>query len=279
MKSNKTRIMGVLNITPDSFSDGGKFLDKDKAIAQGLSMARDGADIIDVGGESTRPGAGDLNAEEEISRTVPVIEELSKKLKIPISIDTRKSEVAEAAIKAGATMINDVSGLRYDPKLAGIAAKYGVAIILMHMKGTPQNMQDDPKYNNLIEEIIDGLKGSIRIAKEAGIAEDKIIVDPGIGFGKSTEHNLEIIKSLGELKTLGRPICIGTSRKSFIGKVLNIPNADDRLAGTLATCIMAVTNGADILRVHDVRYCKEAAMIVDSILSKMNYCFVVILCL
>ena len=265
--SEKTYVMGVLNVTPDSFSDGGKFFNKDKAIAQGLSMARDGADIIDVGGESTRPGAGDLNIEEEIARTAPVIEGLSKKLKIPISIDTRKSEVAEAAIKAGASMINDVSGLRHDPRLADVAAKYGVAIILMHMKGTPRNMQDNPEYNNLMKEIIDSLKGSIGIAKEAGVAEDKIIVDPGIGFGKGVEHNLEILRSLGELKSLGRPICIGTSRKSFIGKVLNIPNADDRLAGTLATCVMAVTNGADILRVHDVKDCREAAAMVDSVLK------------
>ncbi len=259
--------MGVLNVTPDSFSDGGTFLDKDRAIAHGLNMARDGADVIDVGGESTRPGAKDVSVQEELDRVIPVIEAIRRKASIPVSIDTRKAEVAEAAIKVGAEIVNDVSGLRYDPGMADVAAKHDATLIVMHMKGTPQDMQKAPRYNDLIDEIKASLQESIGLAKRAGAAEDNIIIDPGIGFGKTVEHNLEILNRLGEFKALGRPICIGTSRKSFIGKMLGREDAESMLLGTIATCVIAIMNGARIIRVHDVSRAREAALIADSVLA------------
>jgi len=259
--------MGVLNVTPDSFSDGGKYYDKRRAVEGAALMAAEGADIIDVGGESTRPGARDIGAEEEASRVIPVIETISKRLGVKISVDTRKARVAEAAMKAGASIINDISGLRYDPEMARVAARYGATVIVMHSKGSPRDMQNAPRYGDLIGEIRSGLRQSIRIARAAGVDEKKIIIDPGIGFGKTVRHNLEILKRLGELKSLGRPICIGTSRKSFIGKILNIREANGRLAGTIATCVAAIINGADILRVHDVKAAAEAAAMTDSILK------------
>ena len=188
-----------------------------------------------------------------------------QKTDIPISIDTRKSQVADSALKAGARIINDVSGLRYDNKMARVAAKYGASLIIMHAKGTPKDMQDSPRYGNLIKDIIASLKGSIEIAKNSGVSEDRIIVDPGIGFGKTVEHNLEILNRLGELKVLGRPICVGTSRKSFIGKVLGAPDPADRLSGTIVTCVIAIMKGVSILRVHDVEAVKEAARMADSV--------------
>lgn len=257
--------MGVLNVTPDSFSDGGSFFDAQSAVRHGLEMAADGADIIDVGGESTRPGAEDISIEEECSRVIPVIKSLAKKTDIPISIDTRKSQVADSAVKAGARIINDVSGLRFENKIARVAAKYGSALIIMHSTGTPKNMQADPRYVNLVKEVIASLKGSVEIAKNSGVSEDRIIVDPGIGFGKTVAHNLEILNRLDEFKILGRPICIGTSRKSFIGKVMGAPDPADRLSGTIATCVIAIMKGARILRVHDVKAVKEAARMADSI--------------
>ncbi len=259
--------MGVLNVTPDSFSDGGKYYNKRKAIARALEMAAEGADIIDVGGESTRPGARGITAEEERLRIIPVIEAISKRLKIPVSVDTRKAKVADSAIRAGASIVNDISGLKYDPAMAGVAAEYGAGVIVMHMKGTPRDMQRSPRYHNIIAEIKSGLRESIRIARRAGINEKNIIVDPGIGFGKTAGHNLEILNRLGEFKELGRPICVGTSRKSFIGRILNSRDAGDRLSGTIATCVVAIMRGANILRVHDVKEAAEAAAITDSILS------------
>ena len=263
----RTYIMGVLNVTPDSFSDGGKYYNKRKAIARAIEMAGQGADIIDVGGESTRPGARDVSGEEERSRIIPVIEAISKRLKVPISVDTRKAKVAEAAIMAGAAIVNDISGLKYDPGMARVAAEYGASVIVMHMKGTPRNMQRSPRYNNLISEIKSGLRESIKIARDAGIKEKNIIIDPGIGFGKTVGHNLEILNRLDEFKDLGKPICVGTSRKSFIGRILNSRDTDGRLAGTIATCTVAIMRGANILRVHDVKEAAEAAAITDSILN------------
>lgn len=267
LPDNRTSLMGVLNVTPDSFSDGGKYYNKRKAIARALEMAEEGADIIDVGGESTRPGAREVSDEEECSRIIPVIKAISKRLKIPVSVDTRKAKVARLAIRAGADIVNDISGLKYDPDMAEVIAEYGTSVIVMHMKGAPQNMQRSPRYNNLISEIKSGLRESIKIARCAGIKEKNIIVDPGIGFGKTVRHNLEILNRLDEFKNLGRPVCVGTSRKSFIGKILNSRDANDRLAGTIATCVVAIMQGANILRVHDVREAKEAAAITDSILS------------
>lgn len=268
--SDKTYIMGILNVTPDSFSDGGSFFEKDAAIGHGLQMVSDGADIIDVGGESTRPGAMDVSVQEELDRVMPVIEGLVKKIDKPVSIDTRKSDVARAAIKAGAVMINDVSGLNYDPALASIAAESGATIIIMHTKGNPRDMQRDPKYKNLIIEIKKALKKAATVAAHAGVSKERIVIDPGIGFGKTVEHNLRILAGLDEFKELGYPVCVGVSRKSFIGKVLNCPDPADRLAGTLAANVVAIMNGANILRVHDVKESRRAAILTDAIIRQAN---------
>lgn len=259
--------MGVLNVTPDSFSDGGSFLNKDRAVKHALAMARDGADIIDVGGESTRPGASQVSIKEELRRVIPVIRAIAKKTKVPISIDTRKSEVAEEAIRAGASIVNDVSGLKHDPKMAAVVARYGVTLIVMHMKGTPENMQRSPRYKDVVKDIIKDLKVSIKLARAAGVKSEKIIIDPGIGFGKTLGHNLEIIGRLGEFKALKLPICVGTSRKSFIGKALGLKRPADRLAGTIATSVAAIINGADIIRVHDVSQMVQAARMTDILIK------------
>ncbi|MGB2697650.1 MAG: dihydropteroate synthase [Candidatus Zixiibacteriota bacterium] len=261
-----THLMGVLNVTPDSFSDGGKFLNPQDAVEQALIMAEQGADIIDVGGESTRPGAETIPVDEEIRRVIPVIKEIVKKTDIPISIDTYKSEVATQALDAGAVMINDISALRFDPEMKKIASRYGVPVVLMHIQGTPRNMQDNPFYDNLIQEISDYLKESVELAENSGIDEEKIIIDPGIGFGKRLEDNLEILKKLNKLNSLGKPILVGLSRKSFIGKVLDLP-LGERLEGSLAALAVAIQNGAKILRVHDVKESKRAARMVDAILQ------------
>lgn len=244
--------MGILNVTPDSFSDGGMFLRPKEAIAHAVRMARDGADIIDIGGESVRPGASDMSPLDELERVIPVIRELAKRLDIPISIDTRKSVVALAAVKAGASIINDVSGLMHDRRIADVAARYKTGLILMHMKGAPQSMQKAPAYKDVIGEVLRFLKQSIAIAKAAGVNENNIIVDPGIGFGKNIGHNLTILNRLGKFSILKRPICIGVSRKSFIGKILGMDAPSERFAGTVAANTIAVMNGASILRVHDV---------------------------
>jgi len=259
LKFNRPLIMGILNVTPDSFSDGGKFLTFRNAVEHGERMAGEGADIIDIGGESTRPYSKPVSAEEEISRVIPVIKKLRKKISVPISIDTYKSKVAEESLKVGANIINDISALRMDSEMGRIAAKYKIPIILMHMKGRPQNMQEKPCYKNLVSEIISFLQHRVESAKKEGIDENKIIVDPGIGFGKTVKHNLEIIRRLNEFKSLGRPLLIGPSRKSFIGKVLNL-DVSQRLEGTAAAVAVCVWNGANIIRVHDV---KEMKRVVD----------------
>ena len=264
----KTFIMGILNMTPDSFSDGGKFSDTPSALSHARQMVEDGADIIDVGGESTRPGAADVSSEEEIARVVPVIQEL-KNLRYSLSIDTRKAAVAEAALKAGAVMINDISALRADPEMAKVAAKYQVPVVLMHMQGSPQTMQRDPRYRDLISEIMEYLWESIEAAKRAGIAERDIIIDPGIGFGKSTEHNLKLLDNLREFKSLGRAIMVGPSRKSFIGNITGLP-VEERVEGTAAAVALAIANGADIVRVHDAAAMSRVARIADGISKKIE---------
>jgi dihydropteroate synthase len=261
----RTYLMGIVNVTADSFSDGGLYMDADKAISQGIELASQGADIIDIGGESTRPGSDPLLLDEELRRVIPVIEGLSAKVDTPISIDTYKSVVAERAIGAGAEMINDISGLKFDPKMAHVAAKHDVPVVLMHIKGTPKVMQLDVHYDCLLTEIMEYLEEGIEIAEEAGIDAGQIIIDPGIGFGKTAEDNLKIIRHLAELRSLGKPILLGPSRKSFIGKVLNSP-VDQREEGTLASISAAIMNGANILRVHDVGPAKKAAQMVDAIL-------------
>ena len=262
----RTCVMGVLNVTPDSFSDGGRFFDKTKAVKRALTIVREGADIIDIGGESTRPGAGGISAKKELARVIPVISAVSKKTRIPISIDTMKAEVAEEAIRAGATIVNDVSGLKYDKDMASVVARYGARLIIMHMKGTPRDMQLRPCYKDIVKDIIRDLKISIKMAEGAGVADQKIIIDPGIGFGKTFEHNLEILNRLEEFIELKRPICIGTSRKSFIGQALGVKDPGGRLIGTIAASVIAIMKGASLIRVHDVKEAVQAARMADSIL-------------
>lgn len=265
--TGRTYIMGVLNVTPDSFYDKGRFFDKEKAVGHAGDMAREGADIIDVGGESTRPGAEDVAVDEELGRVIPVVRAISERIDVSISIDTRKAKVAEEALKAGGSIVNDVSALNHDPGMAAVVAKYGAACILMHMKGSPKDMQANPEYGDVVKEITSTLKESIKKAKSSGITADKIIIDPGIGFGKTLEHNMEILKRLDEFKLLGCPICIGTSRKSFIGKILSSDDPGDRLTGTLAACAIAVMKGANILRVHDVKETVLTARVAGSIIK------------
>ncbi len=260
----RTFLMGVLNVTPDSFSDGGLFFEKEKAIAHGLRMVEEGADIIDIGGESTRPGSKPLELEEELRRIIPVIESIAKKVNIPISIDTYKSTVAQRAIEAGAEIINDISGLHFDQNLAKVASKEDTPLVLMHIRGTPETMQQDIHYESLFSEMLQYLKDSIQRAESAGLDPRQIIIDPGIGFGKTVEDNLLIIKNLYEFRILGKPILLGTSRKSFIGKILNA-GAGDRLEGTLSTIAIGVLNGAHIIRSHDVLQAKRAIAVADAI--------------
>ncbi|KPK31399.1 MAG: dihydropteroate synthase [Nitrospira bacterium SG8_35_1] len=263
--SVKTHIMGILNVTPDSFSDGGHFFNRDRAIEQALRMQADGADIIDIGGESTRPGSEPVSVRDEISRTIPVIQSLVKVANIPVSIDTCKSQVADAALSAGASIVNDISGLRFDKKMAHVIARHKAPVAIMHIKGTPKNMQNNPVYKALIPEIMDSLRESIVIAEQAGIPGDRIIIDPGIGFGKTAEHNLEIIRRLDEFAGFEKPVLLGPSRKSFIGKVLGDLPVTERLEGTAAAVAAAILKGAHILRVHDVKEMVRVARLADAI--------------
>ncbi|MBM3246162.1 MAG: dihydropteroate synthase [Candidatus Omnitrophica bacterium] len=262
--SRRTNIMGILNLTPDSFSADGLYPScVDKAVKISANMVKDGADIIDVGGQSSRPGARPVSIKEELARIVPIIKVLSKRIKAPISIDTYKPEVAKAALDNGAVMVNDITALR-NPKMAKLIARYKAAVVLMHMKGNPLTMQKNPAYVSLIDEIIEYLDKAIAIAAGAGIDREKIIVDPGIGFGKALRHNLEILKELRQLKVLGRPILVGPSRKSFIGKILNL-EPQERVFGSVSSCVLAAENGADMVRVHDVKAVKQALKIIDRV--------------
>lgn len=262
---NKTLIMGILNVTPDSFSDGGLFYSQQKAVEHGLQMAAEGANIIDIGGESTRPGAGFVATGVESKRVLPVIESLVKQVKIPISIDTKKAQVAKQAIAAGAEIVNDISALNGDKKMAKTIKDAGAAVILMHMRGNPRNMQKgNLVYANLMGEITDYLKKSSEKALKAGIEKDCIVIDPGIGFGKTPEDNYRIIKNLSQLKELGMPVMVGTSRKSFIGKLTG-GEPGERIEGTAATVAAAIMNGCHIVRVHDVAAMKKVAAVTDAI--------------
>jgi len=259
-KENEVLVMGVLNVTPDSFSDGGEFLERDSAVERVTEMEENGADVIDIGGESTRPGADQVPLEKELGRTVPVIEAVRKETDVPISIDTYKSGVAEAALDAGADIINDISALRFDPDLGRVAAERGVPLVLMHMQGTPQTMQQDPTYGDPVEDIMDFLGERVEEAKALGVEEDQLVLDPGIGFGKRLEDNYEILRRLEEFKQLGYPLLLGTSRKSFLGATLDLPT-EERLEGTIASNVVGVIRGADILRVHDVKEVYRAAQV------------------
>ena len=265
----RTLVMGILNVTPDSFSDGGLYRDTEAAIVHGVQMVEDGADVIDVGGESSRPGAEPVPLEEELSRVVPVVEALAQRVQAPVSIDTYKPEVARAALDAGASMVNDITGLA-DADMRALAAERKVPAVVMHMKGTPRTMQENPVYEDVVSEIMAFLRERIALAVEAALPEEFVIVDPGIGFGKTAEHNLEIIRKLADFKSLGLPILIGTSRKAFIGKVLGGLAADERLEGTAATVALSVANGANIVRVHDVKEMVRVARTADAVVKETS---------
>jgi dihydropteroate synthase len=261
-----TRVMGVVNVTPDSFSDGGLFLDSERAVERGRELVAEGADLLDIGGESTRPGSAGVSAEEELGRVGPVLEGLAG-MGVPISIDTSKRAVAEVALEAGAGIVNDVTALRSDPELADLCGERDCEVVLMHMLGTPRTMQESPTYDDVVEDVKAFLTERIEFALGRGIAEERIWIDPGIGFGKTLEHNLALLHRLGELRALGRPICIGTSRKSFIG-TLTDREVGERLGGTVASNVLALANGAEIFRVHDVRAVREALVVAEATLGR-----------
>jgi dihydropteroate synthase len=265
--SRRTRIMGILNVTPDSFSDGGRFFDHERAVDHAKRMADDGADVIDIGGESSRPGARPVSLDEERRRVLPVIERLAGLLRVPLSVDTTKASIADDAIKAGAVIINDVSALRSDPAMAAIAARHGAAVVIMHMRGTPQTMQRQVDYGAMIPEIHAFFRERIDCARAAGIGDRRIIIDPGIGFGKSVpDGNLTLLKHLGCFATLEKPLLVGPSRKAFIGGVLGL-GPDERDEGTAAAVAIAIANGANMVRVHDVRKMKRVVAMADAIMA------------
>ena len=258
--------MGILNVTPDSFYDGGKHNKEEQAIEHAMTMIEEGADIIDVGGESTRPNADPVSIGEELKRVIPVIEKIRARSDVSISIDTYKAKVAHEACLAGADIINDISGLTFDTDMAPLAGRLGTYVVIMHIKGTPKDMQKDPYYEDVISEISDFFRAQMEVASRAGIEADRIILDPGIGFGKRVEDNLKILKLLGEFKKLGRPLLIGTSMKSFIGYVTDSP-VEERSEGSLASTVVSLMNGADILRVHDVKKTRKAVKLVHAIMQ------------
>ncbi len=267
----RTLLMGVLNVTPDSFSDGGKFFAVDTAVKHALEMEKAGADILDIGGESTRPGSAEVSAEEELRRVLPVLERLRGRLRIAISIDTQKSAVAEAAVKAGAEIINDVSALRTDPKIADVARRHGLPLILMYMRGEPRTMQKGPFARDVMRDVADGLRAAVARARKAGVAKWQIILDPGIGFGKSFVQNCELLAKLPELRRLGYPLLVGTSRKAFLGAILGSTKKplppNERVWGSATTVAASIFGGAHIVRVHDVAEMAQVARIADAIVA------------
>jgi dihydropteroate synthase len=267
MLGERTLVMGVLNVTPDSFSDGGLYFSVDAAVERAIEIEEAGADILDVGAESTRPGSEGISAEGELGRLVPVLERLRGRLKIPISVDTSKSEVAEAAAKAGAEILNDVTALRADPRLAEIARRRKLPLILMHMRGDPRTMQKKPFARNVLRDVAAGLRRAVAVARRAGVSKSQIVLDPGVGFGKSTTQNFELMARLDELARLGFPLMIGTSRKAFIGKTLGGIQAAQRVWGTAASVTASILAGAHIVRVHDVREMVQVARIADAVLN------------
>jgi len=258
----RTFVMGVLNVTPDSFSDGGKYNDLDSAAARAVEMEKEGADFIDIGGQSTRPGSEEIPLDEELKRVIPVIKEVIKKVRVPVSVDTYRSVVADEALKNGAVIVNDISGFNFDAKMPKVIARHNATAIVMHMKGTPKNMQAEPVYTNLLAEISSYFENAAWIANVEGIKQ--IIIDPGIGFGKTIEHNLQILKNLSVFKKLDSPIMVGVSRKSMIGKILGIDDVNDRHEGTIALNSIAINNSANIIRVHDVTEGVRTARMMDA---------------
>jgi len=267
----RTLVMGVLNVTPDSFSDGGKFFDAKRAVQHALAIESDGADIVDVGAESTRPGSEEITAAEELSRLLPLLERLRGTLKIPISVDTQKATVAEMALGVGAEIINDISGLRTDPELARVAAQHDAPLILMHMRGTPRTMQKGPFARDVTRDVVSGLEQSIATARKYGVARSQIVIDPGIGFGKNHAQNYELLAKLPELTKLGYPLMLGTSRKGFLGATLakngKPAPVEERIWATAATVTASILNGAHVVRVHDVAEMKQIALVTDALLS------------
>lgn len=262
---SRTYVMGVLNVTPDSFYDGGRYYNLDNALRRIEKMITEGADIIDIGGESTRPGSVGVSEEEELRRTVPLIKQAKKQFDVILSIDTTKSNVAKEALEEGASIVNDISGLKFDPDIALVAARYKAGLVLMHTTSRPRDMQTKTEYNEIISDIALSLTESIELAEEKGVNSESILIDPGFGFGKTLLHNLTLLKRLGEFLALGKPILIGTSRKSFIGKIVG--NSEGTLEGTAATVAVGIMNGASVIRVHDVLYMKRIAKMVDAVLS------------
>lgn len=262
--SRRTLIMGIINVTPDSFSDGGQRYDPVKAVADGVAMVKSGADILDIGGESSRPGATPVSEDEELARVLPVVRGLRKETEAAISIDTYKSNVGRAALDAGADIVNDISALRFDPAMAGMIAAEKVPVVLMHMQGTPRTMQREPKYEDVVREVRDFLAAQLYTAMDAGIAQDRVVIDPGIGFGKTLQHNLQLLRGLPMIAALGQPVLVGASRKAFIGRILNAEPLD-RIEGSLATAVASVLAGANIVRAHDVAEIAKAVKIADAI--------------
>jgi dihydropteroate synthase len=262
--NDRTHIMGIVNVTPDSFYDGGKYAETAAAVAQGKKLAEEGADLLDIGGESTRPGSIPVPVQEELARVLPVLHELRQAVGIPISIDTSKAKVAEAALDAGADIINDVSGLQFDPEMKTVAAKYRCPVIIMHIKGTPQTMQNMPYYNDVISEICDYFEQRVKEIVGWGIAPEQLLIDPGIGFGKRLQDNLIILKNMASFADLGFPLVVGPSRKGFIGTILELP-VEERMEGTAAAVSAAILNGAHIIRVHDVKAMVRVARICDAV--------------
>ncbi len=261
-------VVGILNVTPDSFYDGGRYSVEDKAVERALKLCEEGADILDVGGESTRPGSDCVESQEEIRRVIPVITRVAREVHVPVSIDTTKSEVARRALEAGASLVNDISGFTMDPHMPSVIAKGKVRVILSHIQGTPKDMQKNPVYGNVTQEVINFFKKQMDLGLNQGISKEKIILDPGIGFGKTVEHNLQILKELDLFLELGRPLMIGASRKSFIGHHQKDNGPQDRLAGSLVTASWALQKGATYFRVHDVRETKRALILMAEILKK-----------
>ena len=259
----RTHVMGILNVTPDSFSDGGQFLDVQQAVEHAKLMVEEGATLVDIGGESSRPGATPVSTTQEMTRVLPVIRAVTDALDIVISIDTSKAEVARKALEAGAHIVNDITALRGDAEMVSVVAKMDAGLILMHMKGTPRTMQQTPQYADVVRDVHSSLSRSVQFAEAHGVATERIIIDPGIGFGKTTKHNIELLKRLSEFRSLEKPLLIGTSRKSFIGNILNAP-VNERIEGTVATVCWAITHGADIVRVHDVKANVRAALMTDA---------------
>ena len=267
--TRRTLLMGIINVTPDSFYDGGRRLNPDKAVADGIDLVEEGADIIDIGGESTRPGALSVSIEEELERVLPVIRGLRRAVKVPISIDTHKASVAQAALIEGADIVNDISALRFDPEMALLVATENVPVVLMHMQGTPRTMQAAPHYDDVLRDVHDFLSAQVRFAVDAGVERENIIIDPGIGFGKTLEHNLTLLRNLRVLAAMGHPLLVGASRKAFIGRILGV-EPEERLEGSLAAAVTAVVGGAHIIRIHDVKETRKAIGVADAIRFGMS---------